>query len=476
MSTLLYLFVSFFFFQAEDGIRDAQESRGLGDVYKRQSPRVSSGNSWERPLRRERYPEDAMAAVKQIFVDRGAFSGRSMARVIRNFDNGDGLIDQHEFAAGMQRYLGFPLKQEDVELIFSRFDKNGDGSIEVGEFLGQLRGNVTTRRMEAIEAAFSKLDADQSGEIGIAEIQAAFDVRMHPQVLDGSLSRAEALDGFLRAWDADGDQKVSRAEFLEYFKDVSIGMADDQSFFHTMAHLMPSIFPSALPTPYGTAADVDPGCGTPELTGAVPKVPMPRSNHSFSSKTSTPHVLPLQVPIGRSVPWGQGAMERPHSSGVPRISHGDAGQCIQRPELSFARAGPDPVAARGHPYRSMMPVTPWMDGQDSSLLREREIAQQRQLDHRCGAHASPNSDSHRMNQYLKPVDHPAPPPHFRRAKAGCEAPAPILVPEPCILSPEQRRNPHSSPAQGYMANVDSSLCRRRNWGQADSVGSLMAWP
>ena len=26
----------FLFFQAEDGIRDAQESRGLGDVYKRQ--------------------------------------------------------------------------------------------------------------------------------------------------------------------------------------------------------------------------------------------------------------------------------------------------------------------------------------------------------------------------------------------------------------------------------------------------------
>ena len=33
----LYLVVGFFFFfQAEDGIRDAQESRGLGDVYKRQ--------------------------------------------------------------------------------------------------------------------------------------------------------------------------------------------------------------------------------------------------------------------------------------------------------------------------------------------------------------------------------------------------------------------------------------------------------
>ena len=31
----LYFFGNFFF-QAEDGIRDAQESRGLGDVYKRQ--------------------------------------------------------------------------------------------------------------------------------------------------------------------------------------------------------------------------------------------------------------------------------------------------------------------------------------------------------------------------------------------------------------------------------------------------------
>eukprot|EP00658_Telonema_sp_P-2_P007062 TRINITY_DN12633_c0_g1_i11.p1 TRINITY_DN12633_c0_g1~~TRINITY_DN12633_c0_g1_i11.p1 ORF type:complete len:146 (-),score=32.96 TRINITY_DN12633_c0_g1_i11:464-901(-) len=33
----------FFFFQAEDGIRDAQESRGLGDVYKRQGEGEGEG-------------------------------------------------------------------------------------------------------------------------------------------------------------------------------------------------------------------------------------------------------------------------------------------------------------------------------------------------------------------------------------------------------------------------------------------------
>eukprot|EP00658_Telonema_sp_P-2_P043698 TRINITY_DN31592_c0_g1_i1.p1 TRINITY_DN31592_c0_g1~~TRINITY_DN31592_c0_g1_i1.p1 ORF type:complete len:161 (+),score=59.39 TRINITY_DN31592_c0_g1_i1:46-528(+) len=38
-SYVLTIFITFvfFFFQAEDGIRDAQESRGLGDVYKRQA-------------------------------------------------------------------------------------------------------------------------------------------------------------------------------------------------------------------------------------------------------------------------------------------------------------------------------------------------------------------------------------------------------------------------------------------------------
>src|SRR5665254_29292 len=39
----------FFFFQAEDGIRDAQESRGLGDVYKRQSEHRTppeAGRGW----------------------------------------------------------------------------------------------------------------------------------------------------------------------------------------------------------------------------------------------------------------------------------------------------------------------------------------------------------------------------------------------------------------------------------------------
>ena len=40
--------VYFFFFQAEDGIRDLVRSRGLGDVYKRQLPTNAEASAEDR--------------------------------------------------------------------------------------------------------------------------------------------------------------------------------------------------------------------------------------------------------------------------------------------------------------------------------------------------------------------------------------------------------------------------------------------
>ena len=54
VDVVLFIYMFFFFFQAEDGIRDAQESRGLGDVYKRQVLGFSSrGRDGCTDLRRE---------------------------------------------------------------------------------------------------------------------------------------------------------------------------------------------------------------------------------------------------------------------------------------------------------------------------------------------------------------------------------------------------------------------------------------
>ena len=62
--------MTFFFFQAEDGIRDLVRSRGLGDVYKRQ--------------------EQNVAAVSQITV---------------TADYLDGIVDRLHKAVRQYRYL-----------------------------------------------------------------------------------------------------------------------------------------------------------------------------------------------------------------------------------------------------------------------------------------------------------------------------------------------------------------------------------
>ena len=61
-----------FFFQAEDGIRDLVRSRGLGDVYKRQTrrhartPVVGAGQADDRPAGRRR--EGLTMATPRVVV------------------------------------------------------------------------------------------------------------------------------------------------------------------------------------------------------------------------------------------------------------------------------------------------------------------------------------------------------------------------------------------------------------------------
>src|SRR5678816_408955 len=64
------MFVVFFFFQAEDGIRDAQESRGLGDVYKRQVSNRAIRSNKRRKGRFTKVVRDVFGKRPERFVSR----------------------------------------------------------------------------------------------------------------------------------------------------------------------------------------------------------------------------------------------------------------------------------------------------------------------------------------------------------------------------------------------------------------------
>ena len=72
---IVFIYQSFFFFQAEDGIRDLVRSRGLGDVYKRQ------------PLDRPLHGHQEAAILKSVehernlVVSTGTGSGLSLIHI-----------------------------------------------------------------------------------------------------------------------------------------------------------------------------------------------------------------------------------------------------------------------------------------------------------------------------------------------------------------------------------------------------------
>ena len=65
------MYIGFFFFQAEDGIRDLVRSRGLGDVYKRQNSSIDGTNQ----KNGKQQPGSLRAGVQEAFNRRFAGAG-----------------------------------------------------------------------------------------------------------------------------------------------------------------------------------------------------------------------------------------------------------------------------------------------------------------------------------------------------------------------------------------------------------------
>ena len=110
--------IRFFFFQAEDGIRDLVRSRGLGDVYKRQVRRFVSReiaphiDRWEAEgeLPRELHKKAAEAGILGLRYPE-QYGGHS-----EGFDNFHGLVLTEELAAVGAGGLGASLMKHGIGL------------------------------------------------------------------------------------------------------------------------------------------------------------------------------------------------------------------------------------------------------------------------------------------------------------------------------------------------------------------------
>lgn len=181
------------------------------------------------PSHKENYA-NAIERVKKVFIDRGCTSGRQFNKIVQYLDaDGSGAVDIFELINGLARF-GVQLSKSEAEAVMVEYDKDGNRRIELAEFMEAIRGNLTSARGRVVEIAFNEMDVDKSGDISMHEVSACYDARTHPEVLSGKMTREEAHDDFVQAMDKNQDAVISKQEFINFFKDISMAFDNDDDF------------------------------------------------------------------------------------------------------------------------------------------------------------------------------------------------------------------------------------------------------
>lgn len=189
--------------------------------------RANNGNATEVD-----FSDMVVSKFRQVVLARGGSSGiHSLGRIFRIMDDdGNRRITLDELSSGLQDF-GLRMGMKDLQLLLAAIDKDNTGSLGFDEFLVSIRGVVNSRRQKLISMAFDVLDRTGDGVIQVDDLAQCFDVQGHPDVAEGRLPQEAGLGHFLSQFDgADQNGIVTRQEFLEYYRNVSASIDDDDYF------------------------------------------------------------------------------------------------------------------------------------------------------------------------------------------------------------------------------------------------------
>ncbi|KAI8474838.1 MAG: kinase-like domain-containing protein [Monoraphidium minutum] len=164
----------------------------------------------------------------------------AMQELFLEYDvDSSGAISFEELATGLQKQ-GYTVTESEVRQLMNRLDMDNTGHVEGDEFVAALVdwGQImqTAEWQEYVDAAFSRLDVDGDGYIELEELMD----RMPGDFLRGdAVERQAEAKRMLREADANGDGKISRAEFSgllrENISPDSLSLYDNRLRIHTIS-------------------------------------------------------------------------------------------------------------------------------------------------------------------------------------------------------------------------------------------------
>ena len=93
-------------------------------------------------------------------------------------------------------------------------------------------------RLNAVQAAFNKIDKDQSGCLDLVDIRDLYKAERHPDVISGKKTPDQVLIEFLETFEvhhnlsnnSSADGTVTLEEFIDYYANISASIDDDDYF------------------------------------------------------------------------------------------------------------------------------------------------------------------------------------------------------------------------------------------------------
>jgi Ca2+-binding EF-hand superfamily protein len=175
-----------------------------------------------------------LARIRQRIVERGAIGIKGLGRLFRIADdNADNKIDLQNELPKLMGDIGVILNKTELNELVRLLDRDGGGEISYDEFLYQMAPPLTEDRIYWINKAFDKLDVDGSGKVSIQDVQAIHNPKSSELVRMGKTTANAIFANLLRSYDEDGDGLITRDEFIDYYREISPSIDNDE-YFATM--------------------------------------------------------------------------------------------------------------------------------------------------------------------------------------------------------------------------------------------------
>ncbi|GAB6031647.1 hypothetical protein CHUAL_009407 [Chamberlinius hualienensis] len=184
-------------------------------------------------LRQAVVTDDPVEKLRHLCLSRGSTGILGLGRVFRRMDDdGSKRLNLEEFSKGILETGMKDLNSGHISEIFRRFDKDQSGSIDYEEFLRAVRPPMSQMREKVILEAYSKLDKSGDGLVTVDDIKSVYNVKHHPQYLNGEMTEDKLLKKFLGNFEEEGnmDGTVTKEEFLNYYAGVSASIDSDGYF------------------------------------------------------------------------------------------------------------------------------------------------------------------------------------------------------------------------------------------------------